>query len=123
MCATSVTKGAGVLDRVERGERVIVTRAGRAVAELRPLPRRSPGPAELIERGTRMPREDLTRCLAISMPCQAHRCASDAATRGPLDASTVIVLGRIDDPAALPDETVIGAIAADISGNVDRRHA
>jgi prevent-host-death family protein len=31
-------KGGEVLDRVERGERVIVTRDGRAIAELRPLP-------------------------------------------------------------------------------------
>jgi prevent-host-death family protein len=51
-------KGGEVLDRVERGERVIVTRDGRAIAELRPLPRRSPGPAELIERRKRIPRVD-----------------------------------------------------------------
>jgi prevent-host-death family protein len=51
-------KGGEVLDRVERGERVIVTRDGRPVAELRPLPRRSPGPAELVERRKRMPRVD-----------------------------------------------------------------
>jgi prevent-host-death family protein len=51
-------KGGEVLDRVERGERVIVTRDGRAIAELRPLPRRSPGSAELIERRKRMPRVD-----------------------------------------------------------------
>jgi prevent-host-death family protein len=51
-------KGGEVLDRVERGERVIVTRDGRPVAELGPLPRRSPRPAELIERRKRMPRVD-----------------------------------------------------------------
>jgi len=51
-------KGGEVLDRVERGERVVVTRDGRAVAELRPLPRCSPGPAELIERRKRLPRVD-----------------------------------------------------------------
>jgi prevent-host-death family protein len=50
--------GGEVLDRVERGERVIVTRDGRPVAELRPLPRRSPGPAELIERRKRLPSVD-----------------------------------------------------------------
>ncbi|MGO9654841.1 type II toxin-antitoxin system Phd/YefM family antitoxin, partial [Mycobacterium sp.] len=43
-------RGGEVLDRVERGERVIVTRDGRAVAELRPLPRRSARAVELIER-------------------------------------------------------------------------
>jgi prevent-host-death family protein len=51
-------KGGEVLDRVERGERVIVTRDGRAVAELRPLPRRSVGPVELIARRKRLPLVD-----------------------------------------------------------------
>jgi prevent-host-death family protein len=51
-------KGGEVLDRVERGERVIVTRDGRAVAELRPLPRRSVGPVELIARRKRLPAVD-----------------------------------------------------------------
>jgi prevent-host-death family protein len=51
-------KGGEVLDRVERGERLIVTRDGRAVAELRPLPRPSAVPAELIERRKRLPRID-----------------------------------------------------------------
>jgi prevent-host-death family protein len=50
--------GGEVLDRVERGERVIVTRDGHPVAELRPLPRRSPGPAELIERRKHLPPVD-----------------------------------------------------------------
>lgn len=43
-------KGGEVLERVEHGELVVVTRDGRPVAELRPLPRRSPAPAELIAR-------------------------------------------------------------------------
>ena len=51
-------KGGEVLDRVERGEHVIVTRDGRPVAELRPLPRPSARPAELIERRRRLPRVD-----------------------------------------------------------------
>ncbi|MDT5361452.1 MAG: hypothetical protein QOC69_3214 [Mycobacterium sp.] len=50
--------GGDVLDRVERGESVIVTRDGRPVAELRPLPRRSPRAAELITRRKRLPRVD-----------------------------------------------------------------
>ncbi len=33
-----------------------------------------------------------------------------AATKGVLDTSTVILLGRIEDPATLPDEAVISAI-------------
>ena len=52
-------KGGEVLERVEHGERVIVTRDGHAIAELRPLPRRSVGPAQLIERRRRLPRVDL----------------------------------------------------------------
>jgi prevent-host-death family protein len=51
-------KGGEVLDHVEHGESVIVTRDGRAIAELRPLPRRSVGPEELIERRRRLPRVD-----------------------------------------------------------------
>jgi prevent-host-death family protein len=51
-------RGGEVLDRVERGERVIVTRDGRAIAELRPLPRRSARPVELIERRKGLPRVD-----------------------------------------------------------------
>ena len=42
--------GAEVLRRVERGERIVVTRDGTPVAELRPLPRPSVGPSELIRR-------------------------------------------------------------------------
>lgn len=51
-------KGGDVLERVARGERVIVTRDGHAIAELRPLPRRSAAPAELIERRRRLPGVD-----------------------------------------------------------------
>ena len=51
-------KGGEVLERVERGERVIVTRDGHPIAELRPLPRRSASTAELIDRRRRLPRVD-----------------------------------------------------------------
>lgn len=51
-------KGGEVLERVEHGERVIVTRDGHPIAELRPLPRRSPSTAELIDRRRRLPRVD-----------------------------------------------------------------
>ena len=50
--------GGEVLDRIERGESVIVTRDGHPVAELRPLPRRSPRAAELIARRKKLPRVD-----------------------------------------------------------------
>ncbi|MGV0744861.1 type II toxin-antitoxin system Phd/YefM family antitoxin [Mycolicibacterium sp. XJ870] len=51
-------KGGEVLDQVERGESVIVTRDGRPVAELRPVPRRSVRPAELIKRRKHLPHVD-----------------------------------------------------------------
>lgn len=50
--------GAEVLRRVERGERVVVTRDGTPVAELRPLPRASVSAAELIRRRRRLPNVD-----------------------------------------------------------------
>jgi prevent-host-death family protein len=50
--------GGDVLYRVEHGETVVVTRDGRPVAELRPLPRLSAGPAELIARRRHLPAVD-----------------------------------------------------------------
>jgi len=50
--------GGDVLRRVERGERVVGTRDGTPVAELRPLPHPSVGPAELIRRRKHLPRVD-----------------------------------------------------------------
>lgn len=50
--------GGEVLARVEHGEAVIVTRDGRPVAELRPLPRRSATAAELIARRRNLPPVD-----------------------------------------------------------------
>lgn len=50
--------GGAVLDRVARGESVIVTRDGAAIAELSPLRRRSATPAELIARRRRLPAVD-----------------------------------------------------------------
>jgi prevent-host-death family protein len=48
--------GGEVLRRVERGTRIIVTRDGAPVAELRPLPPPSVSPAELIRRRKHLPR-------------------------------------------------------------------
>jgi prevent-host-death family protein len=48
--------GGEVLRRVEHGERIVVTRDGAPVAELRPLPRSSASPAELIRRRRSIPR-------------------------------------------------------------------
>jgi prevent-host-death family protein len=47
--------GGEVLRRVEHGERIVVTRDGTPVAELRPLPRSSVSPAELIRRRKNLP--------------------------------------------------------------------
>lgn len=44
--------GGAVVDRVSRGEQVTVTRAGRPVAELRPISK-APLPAELLVRRRR----------------------------------------------------------------------
>ena len=53
--------GGEVLRRVERGERIVVTRDGAAVAELRPLPRPGLSPTELIRRRRNLPRVDVAK--------------------------------------------------------------
>jgi len=50
--------GGEVLDRVVRGEALVVTRDGAEVAELRPRARRSPSAADLIARRRHLPRVD-----------------------------------------------------------------
>ena len=50
--------GGEVLDRVARGEALVVTRDGAEVAELRPRIRRSPAPADLIARRRHLPQVD-----------------------------------------------------------------
>jgi prevent-host-death family protein len=47
--------GGDVVDRVERGERFVVTRSGRPVAELRPLGAAGLPVAELIRRRVHLP--------------------------------------------------------------------
>ena len=47
-----------MLDRVEHGETVTITRNGRPVAELRPLPRRATTLADLDRRFARLPAMD-----------------------------------------------------------------
>lgn len=47
-----------MLDRVSRGETLVVTKDGAAIAELRPVSRRSLSSAELIARAKRLPRVD-----------------------------------------------------------------
>lgn len=47
--------GGEVLDRVGRGETLVVTRDGAEVAELRPRARRSASTAELVERRRHLP--------------------------------------------------------------------
>lgn len=50
--------GGEVLDRVARGEALVVTRDGTDVAELRPRIRQSPSPEDLIARRRHLPRVD-----------------------------------------------------------------
>lgn len=50
--------GGEVIDRVEHGERLTITRDGREVAELRPLERRPLRAGVLIERWSRLARLD-----------------------------------------------------------------
>jgi prevent-host-death family protein len=53
--------GGAVLDRVARGEELVVTRDGIEVAELRPRRQPSPAPADLIERRRHLPKIDPDR--------------------------------------------------------------
>jgi len=50
--------GGAVVDRVAAGERVIVTRSGRPVAELRPVRAEGPTAATLLRRWRRLPSLD-----------------------------------------------------------------
>jgi len=50
--------GGDVLERVARGEALVVTRDGTEVAELRPRTPRSPSPADLIARRRHLPTVD-----------------------------------------------------------------
>lgn len=51
-------QGSAVLDRVQAGERLIVSRAGVPVAEIRPLPRAGLDPATLLARWQDLPHVD-----------------------------------------------------------------
>lgn len=66
--------GGEVLERVTRGEALTVTRDGRPIAELRPLPRRPIPAAALLSRWRRLPaidaaklRADIDRALDASL--------------------------------------------------------
>ncbi len=50
--------GGAVIDRVQAGERLIVSRDGQPVAELRPLPRKPLDAATLLERWRHVPPMD-----------------------------------------------------------------
>jgi prevent-host-death family protein len=50
--------GGEVVDRAAAGERITITRDGKAVAELRPLPRKRVTAAALIERFKHLPAVD-----------------------------------------------------------------
>lgn len=53
--------GGDVLDRVMRGERITITRAGKPVADLRPLGSKRTSAEALLERWRRLPRVDPVR--------------------------------------------------------------
>lgn len=54
-------KGGDVVDRVERGERMTVTRDGRPVAELSPVGRAHLGADALLARWSRLPPVDVAQ--------------------------------------------------------------
>jgi prevent-host-death family protein len=54
-------QGREVLDRVRRGETLTVTRGGRPVAELRPLPRQPAAAVALLETWRNLPAVDPVR--------------------------------------------------------------
>lgn len=54
-------QGGDVIDRVQKGERIIVTRSGRPVAELQPLRCKGPDPATLLDRWRHLPPVDPDR--------------------------------------------------------------
>lgn len=56
--------GGAVLDRVARGESLMVTRDGQAIAELRPLRRRPVPAAVLVKRWRGLPRVDAAKMKA-----------------------------------------------------------
>lgn len=56
--------GGRVLERVTRGESLIITRAGRPMAELRPLPSPTLPADELLRRWRKLPRVDADRLRA-----------------------------------------------------------
>lgn len=56
--------GGDVLDRVRRGEALTVTRDGRPIAELRPLPRPPIPAVTLLSRWRRLPAIDAARLRA-----------------------------------------------------------
>lgn len=51
-------RGGEVVDRASRGESITITRAGKRVAELRPVARPALAAAALVERWKRLPRVD-----------------------------------------------------------------
>lgn len=53
--------GGRVIDKVQAGERLTITRDGHPVAELRPLPRVGPDPETLLQRWRHLPHVDPAR--------------------------------------------------------------
>ena len=64
--------GGRVIDRVEAGEKITVTKDGRRVAELRPLGRRARSASVLIEPWSRLPEVDPQNLLVTDDPAPAR---------------------------------------------------
>jgi prevent-host-death family protein len=90
-------RGGEVVDRAARGELITITRAGKRVAELRPLSPPGLSSEALVERWRHLPARRSWR--AETRNRRGDRpglvSTSEAHPRGVLDTSTVILLSRL----------------------------
>jgi len=76
-------RGGEVMERVARGERLLVTRDGHAVAELRPLGRPAAAAGVLVERWSRDSRESTSKdCAPTSTKLSILGYDGPVSTRG-----------------------------------------
>jgi prevent-host-death family protein len=103
--------GGDVVDRASGGEPITITRAGKPVAELHPVSGPSLQAEALLARWRRHSRRR-PRGAARGPRRRAGRSSVNGPrhARGVLDTSTVILLPRIADAAALPAEPLITTV-------------
>ena len=99
--------GGEVVDRVEAGEQLTVTRDGRPVAELRPV--RSRGIPGHVGRAMAPAARRRRRC-APTRHGRPHRPVAVSDPEGLLDTSAVLALRGLRDTALLPDVALISAV-------------